>query len=370
MNRIDLGARSLEYAEGGDLAGAPVLVHHGTPGAAVLRPEWEELAAAHGLRLVIHSRPGYGSSTRLPGRNVADAAGDTAALADALGVARFLTLGYSGGGPHALACAALLPERVVAAVTLASVAPHDADQLDFLAGMGEGNIEEFGRARAGEEPLRELLEAEVGAMLGGSAAGLAESMAPFLSPVDAEEIRGPIAAWLQENVDRALGTGVDGWLDDDLAFVRPWGFEPAAVVKNGSDTIRHPAARATACPRPQRPTIRISVSRRVGQTAACAARRSAAKKIMPELPEVETTRRGLAPFVSGAIIESAVVRNRALRQPVTRNINRILAGRRIDVLERRAKYLLFRAGDGTLIVHLGMSGRLRIVATPTGSRST
>ena len=86
---------------------------------------------------------------------------------------------------------------------------------------------------------------------------------------------------------------------------------------------------------------------------------------MPELPEVETTRRGLAPLVRGATIAAVVVRNRALRQPVTRGLARILTGQRIDRLERRAKYLLFRVGDGTLIVHLGMSGRLWVVAAGT-----
>lgn len=82
---------------------------------------------------------------------------------------------------------------------------------------------------------------------------------------------------------------------------------------------------------------------------------------MPELPEVETTRRGLAPYVKGATVTAVVVRNRAMRVPVTRNLARIMTGRRIDGLERRAKYLLFRAGDGSLIVHLGMSGRLWLV---------
>jgi formamidopyrimidine-DNA glycosylase len=86
---------------------------------------------------------------------------------------------------------------------------------------------------------------------------------------------------------------------------------------------------------------------------------------MPELPEVETTRRGLAPHVCGATVTGVVVRNRAMREPVTRNLTRILSGRRIDALERRAKYLLFRAGDGTLIVHLGMSGRLWLVNADT-----
>ena len=86
---------------------------------------------------------------------------------------------------------------------------------------------------------------------------------------------------------------------------------------------------------------------------------------MPELPEVETTRRGLEPLVRGATVSGVVVRNRALRQPVPRGLAGTLTGRRIDALERRGKYLLFRAGDGTLIVHLGMSGRLWVVAPDT-----
>src|SRR4051812_38297808 len=86
---------------------------------------------------------------------------------------------------------------------------------------------------------------------------------------------------------------------------------------------------------------------------------------MPELPEVETTRRGLAPHVAGQIVTAVVVRNRAMRQPIPRNLAQLVTGRQIDALERRAKYLLFRAGDGTLIVHLGMSGRLWLVKAAT-----
>jgi pimeloyl-ACP methyl ester carboxylesterase len=229
VGTIDLAGRTLEYADGGDPAGAPVLVHHGTPGAAVLHPGWEEIARVERLRLVIHSRPGYGTSGRAPGRSVGDVAGDAAALADALGIDRFLTFGFSGGGPHALACAALLPGRVVAAVVLASVAPHDADGLEFLAGMGAGNVDEFGRAERGEEPLRELLEAETAGLLGATQQQLSEAMAGVLTPADADELAGPIGATLLRHFQHGMAISADGWVDDDLAFVRPWGFDLAAV---------------------------------------------------------------------------------------------------------------------------------------------
>ena len=217
--------RALEYVEGGDPAGVPTLVHHGTPGGPVLDPGWESSAREHGLRLVLAARPGYAGSTRHPGRCVADVVVDTVALADHLGVDRFLTWGWSGGGPHALACAALLPERVVAAATLAGVAPYDADGLDFLEGMGEGNIEEFGLALEGEEALRPLAQEQGAAMADVTPAELAEAMAPHLTPVDAAEITGPgtIGATLAAQTRTGFAAGVDGWVDDDLMFTRPWG---------------------------------------------------------------------------------------------------------------------------------------------------
>ena len=230
VQRLDLDGRTLEYATGGDPAGAPVLIHHGTPGAGVLAPEWDEVARSQRLRLVIHSRPGYGRSGRLAGRDVVDVADDVAALADALGADRFLTFGFSGGGPHALACAALLPDRVVAAVALASIVPRDAAGLDFHAGMGEGNVDEFGRAERGEQPLRELLEPATDGLVAMTQDEMAESMAGVLTPADDRELRGPIGATLLRHFQHGLSEGVDGWIDDDLAFVRPWGFDLAAIA--------------------------------------------------------------------------------------------------------------------------------------------
>ena len=217
--------RALEYVEGGDPAGVLTVVHHGTPGGPVLDPHWEATARERGLRLVLHARPGYAGSTRLPGRSVRDVVGDVAALADHLGVQRFLTWGWSGGGPHALACAALLPDRVVASASLAGVAPYDAEGLDFMSGMGEGNIEEFGLALEGEDAVRPLAEEQAAELARVTAEELADAMAPHLTDVDAAELRGTgIAATLAAQMRAGLAGGADGWVDEDLLFTRPWGF--------------------------------------------------------------------------------------------------------------------------------------------------
>jgi pimeloyl-ACP methyl ester carboxylesterase len=222
--------RRIEFLEGGDPSGALVVVHHATPGSAVLDPEWSADAGARGLRLVTYARPGYGDSTRHPGRRVADAAADVAALADHCGADRFLTWGWSGGGPHALACAALLPDRVVAAATLASVGPYGAPGLDFLAGMGPGNIEEFSVVLAGGEAAIRAFAVPQAAVLGAvRAEDLVEPMAAHLTEVDREALAGPLSATLAAQLRAAFRHGPDGWVDDDLAFVGPWGFDVAEI---------------------------------------------------------------------------------------------------------------------------------------------
>src|SRR4029079_13152798 len=152
--------RTLTLREGGDPGGVPLFVHHGTPGSSLLYEPHLEDAAARGIRLLSYDRPGYGLSTRQPGRDIASCAADVAALCDALEIERLLTWGVSGGGPHALALAALLPDRVAAAAALASVAPFDADGLDFTAGMGEQNVASMSTALAGEATHRPQHELE------------------------------------------------------------------------------------------------------------------------------------------------------------------------------------------------------------------
>lgn len=215
--------RVLAVMEGGDPAGPAVVVHHGTPMSRLLYGPNLADAEARGLRLIGYDRPGYGDSTPQPGRTVADAATDVATIADALGIDRFATWGISGGGPHALACAALLPERVVAAASLAGAAPYEAEGLDFVDGMGEGNVKEFGLILEGREKLEPFLCAERNALLAAGQEGLAEGMRTLLTPVDAAAFTGETAEFLFESLRVGSAERIDGWLDDDLAFVKPWG---------------------------------------------------------------------------------------------------------------------------------------------------
>ena len=223
------GGRTLHAYEAGDPGGELVVVHHGTPCSGVLAPWWAEDAAARGIRLVGYDRSGYGGSDRHAGRSVADAAADVAAIADHFGAARFRTWGVSGGGPHALACAALLPDRVVAAATLASVAPYRAEGLDWSAGMGQDNLDEFAAAEAGEGALRPFLAEASAGLLAAGPRGLADEMRSILGDPDLAVLSGEVASFMYEWLTTGQRHGFDGWLDDDLAFVRDWGFDLASI---------------------------------------------------------------------------------------------------------------------------------------------
>jgi len=150
-------------------------------------------------------------------------------VCDALGVERLAVWGISGGGPHALAAAALLPERVVAAASLASVAPYDAEGLDFFAGMGEQNVEEFGVIFQGEEAHRASMERQRSELLAAKPEDVVGMWQTLLGPADREVATGEFAAALLDHMRAGIGPGGDGWLDDDLAFVAPWGFDVASI---------------------------------------------------------------------------------------------------------------------------------------------
>ena len=209
--------RLLQVHDDGDPDGAPVIVHHGTPAVGTPYAPWLE----DGVRLIGFDRAGYGGSTRDRGRDIAAVAADVRVIADALGLETFATWGISGGGPHALACAALLPDRVYAAAALGSPAPYEADGFDWMEG-GEQNVVEYNAVLQGETAVRPLLEQWHGAMNAAGAEGMRDEWASLLGPADLAVIPGELAEHLHAGV---VGTGgVDGWLDDDLAFVAPWGF--------------------------------------------------------------------------------------------------------------------------------------------------
>jgi pimeloyl-ACP methyl ester carboxylesterase len=226
-----------------------VVAHHGTPGCGRFYRTEVASARARGLRLVTYSRPGYAGSTPDPNRDIAAAAADVAAILDSLGVERFATYGTSGGGPHALACAALLGDRCAAAATLAGVGPADAPGLDFLAGMGEGNVEEFGAAREGREPLTQYCRADAAGLVEATPEQLADALRPHLSTVDAEALSEEFAGHLLASIVDGLRPGVEGWVDDDLAFLAPWGFDVGAIavpvlVWQGDQDLMVPAPHA------------------------------------------------------------------------------------------------------------------------------
>jgi len=235
--------RSLTVYDAGDPAGRPILFHHGTPSSGVPYDRHVGLARQQGVRLLSYDRAGYGDSTRKPERAVADIGRDVEAIADALELDEFATWGLSGGGPHALATAAALPDRVVAVASAASIAPPDRPELDLTEGMGDGNIVEFGLAQQGEEALRPALERDFADLGDLDVPGFIEAMRPFLSDVDAAALDGELGAYVLAGFRRSLARSVDGWVDDDLALTRSWGFElesirvPTLVVQGRQDLM-------------------------------------------------------------------------------------------------------------------------------------
>ncbi len=236
--------RTLAVAEWGDPDGVPLFAFHGTPGGRISYWSDPGIYARHGLRRLTLDRPGYGESSRLPGRVVADIVPDVLVIAGALGADRFAVTGGSGGGPHALACAAMLGDRVLRCLADVSVAPYGVEGLDWLAGMTGGNVEEFLAAQAGEEAIRAIAERERATMLERFAAGRSDFLGDGYEMSEAD--RAQMARHMGRIADQlgnALASGVDGWVDDDIAFTRPWGFEvetirvPVYLAYGRADTL-------------------------------------------------------------------------------------------------------------------------------------
>jgi pimeloyl-ACP methyl ester carboxylesterase len=221
--------RELEVLRAGPERGLPFVFHGGTPTAASEFPHIAQAALERGWQFVMYSRPGYARSTAQPGRSVADASGDTAEILDLLNHDRFVTLGWSGGGPHALACAALLPDRCAAAATLAGAAPYPAEGIDWLRGMGPENVEEFGAAIESPGKLTAYLQRQAPSHAAVTGEEIAAVLGGLVSDVDRLALTGELADTIAASLRRALSAGIAGWLDDDLAFTRPWGFELSEI---------------------------------------------------------------------------------------------------------------------------------------------
>lgn len=215
--------RRLDVRVTGPADGLPLVFHHGTPGAATPIRALERAAHARGLRLVTTSRPGYGESTRQPGRAVIDVVADTAEVLAAIGADECVVAGWSGGGPHALACAARLP-MAKAVLVISGVAPYDAEGLEWMAGMGEDNVAEFGAALQGEVPLRSFMDAVGPHLKEVTVEGIVGSLSSLLPDVDRAVLTDEFGEDMAAGFHEALRVSVDGWLDDDLAFVASWGF--------------------------------------------------------------------------------------------------------------------------------------------------
>jgi pimeloyl-ACP methyl ester carboxylesterase len=238
--------RKLTFAEWGDPNGFPVFSLHGTPNSRFARHYDERVYVEAGARVVTYDRPGYGGSDRLPGRRVVDCVGDVVAIADALGIARFAVTGGSGGGPHALAVAARLPERVSRAACAVSPAPYDVADLDWFEGMDPLNVRELQWALQGEDVLARELEREAAETLERIAADPAKVLGDDwdLSDADRSELARPERHQVtRENIGEAFRQGVWGWVDDDLAWMRPWGFDvgeirvPTRVIYGLTDVL-------------------------------------------------------------------------------------------------------------------------------------
>ena len=223
--------RSIELPDGrtldawiGDGDGTPLVFHFGTPSSGLPFAPHVEAARDRGLRWISWSRPGYGSSGRQEGRSVASVVEDTRAVLDRLGVAGAYIVGWSGGGPHALACAALMADRVIGVSTIASVAPYEARGLDWFAGMGGENVEEFGAAVAGPDELGPWMDTNWPMFRAVTAAQVSESLGDLVDDVDRGALTGDFAEYVAASFRDGLREGYWGWHDDDLAFARDWGF--------------------------------------------------------------------------------------------------------------------------------------------------
>lgn len=215
--------RFLEFFDNGVASSSAIIFHHGTPAHASLWNFWLDHAASKGVRAISYSRAGYGISDRNEGRTVFSNNGDIRELLDSLGIVSFVSIGWSGGGPHALANTLMAGSK--GAITLAGVGQYGVDDLDFLAGMGPENEEEFGEALKGEAKISAWMEVNATAFKEVTEDEIREALGGLIGDADKKALDGSIADEYATATRKGLAVSFDGWIDDDIAFVQHWGFE-------------------------------------------------------------------------------------------------------------------------------------------------
>lgn len=221
--------RELEILDNGINSDQAIIFHHGTPGHATAWLSWLDEAAAAGVRALSYSRAGYGTSDRNPGRSVISINSDIAQVLDGKGINKFVAIGWSGGGPHALANT--FEPRNVGAISLAGVGAFGVDDLNFLEGMGPENHDEFGAALKGEAVITQWMNDNAVAMKNVSGHDIREAFGGLIGDADKEVLEGATADAMAATMRSGLAVSFDGWIDDDLVFIKHWGFDLAAITK-------------------------------------------------------------------------------------------------------------------------------------------
>ena len=222
-----------------------IIFHHGTPGDASFWQPWLDTAATFGMRAISYSRAGYGRSARSLGRTVFSNNTDISAILDSLNISRFISIGWSGGGPHALATTC--DYRNFGAICLAGVGAYGAADLNFLEGMGQENHDEFGAALLGEKSITDWLMEFASNLQSVTGAEVLEAFGSLIGKADKAVLQDGYADEMAQVMRKGLALGFTGWVDDDLAFVKEWGFKLSAISKpvflwQGDDDLMVPHA--------------------------------------------------------------------------------------------------------------------------------
>ena len=221
--------RELQYLDNATSSDQAVVFHHGTPGHSSMWSPWLSLLATAGINAIAISRPGYGSSSRQSNREVFSITSDITELLNSLGVKIFVSIGWSGGGPHCLATTS--EPRNVGAITLAGVGAYGVSDLNFLEGMGQENHDEFGAALAGETSVRNWLIENASAMQTVSGDDIREAFGGLIGVADKAVLEGDYAEEMAASMRAGIEGSFDGWIDDDIAFIKDWGFDLAKIAK-------------------------------------------------------------------------------------------------------------------------------------------